>query len=116
MVERATRRNDFGGALASHWRPLRFLLACCLTWRPPFSSRIDDIVPRAIITRAEFAVEDEAKTEVARERVKEGVRAFYRHRPDPLVQLRASLNNKLFLVKAAESFQTLSDDQLAALN
>lgn len=91
------------------------VLSACLTWRPPFSYRRDDIAARAIIARVPFAVEDAVKTELARQRAKDAMQAYYRHRPEPIVQLRASLKNKLFLVKAAESFDTMTQAQRDAL-
>lgn len=62
------RDAHFWGRIGMAVLAAAIVLSACLTWRPPFSYRRDDIAARAIIARVPFAVEDAVKTELARQR------------------------------------------------
>jgi putative nucleotidyltransferase with HDIG domain len=90
------------------------LLIFCRSWQPPFAYRLDTIPARDLITRATFEVPNELETNTLRDRRKREQLAFYSNRTEPLDQLVATLENELLLVLAAQNFEGLKQDELAA--
>ena len=86
------------------------VLVLCQTWRPPFAYREGSIPARDLITRVTFQVPDKAMTDAVRRQKRREVLAWYRHRPQPLDQLRGALKDQLFLVLGAASFDQLSGE------
>jgi len=73
-------------------------------WAPPFSFRKDYTPRRDIVARAPFKVLDVQATKEAHERAKRRVRFVYDLDKEPLVQLRARLNNRVKVVLGAATW------------
>ena len=93
-----------------------FLLIACLTWRPPFAYRHGAVPGRNLVARASFKVPDPDATEAARDQRRRSIAAFYRHRTEPLDQLRARLRDRLLLITSKETFEDLDANALEALD
>lgn len=92
-----------------------FLLVACLTWRPPFAYRLGAVPSRNLVARASFEIPDPDATEAVRDQRRREIAAFYKHRIEPLDQMRARLRDRLLLVTSKANFEDLDEDSLAAL-
>ncbi len=91
------------------------VLGLCQTWNPPFAYRTGAIPDRNLVARVYFEDVDRTRTDALRLQKRREVSTFYRNRPQPLAQLRASLKNELFGVIGADDLNSLSDDERARL-
>ncbi|MEM9366551.1 MAG: HDIG domain-containing metalloprotein [Planctomycetota bacterium] len=91
------------------------VLLVCRTWEPAFSYRDGAIPARDTISRVTFQVPDTFATDELRNRKRREVLTLYRNRPQRLVQLRAALKNKLFLILGVDSFDQLDQEGRGAL-
>ncbi len=73
-------------------------------WTPPFSYRLGYIPRRDIITRVDFSVFDKEATDRKREEARRSVVPIYKNDPQPLVQLRQELTDRVSQLVLAESF------------
>ena len=87
------------------------LLVICRSWEPRFPFRSNTILPRDVIARVDFEVENKTRTEALQlEKIRE-VPVFYRNRPAPLDELSAQLKNRLFVVRNSASLKEMTDEQ-----
>ncbi|HZL89125.1 MAG TPA: HDIG domain-containing protein [Pirellulaceae bacterium] len=112
-------RGALAGALAALRRGdvLVRLLLCALAavmiwavtgaWTPPFSYRLGFIPRRDIMTRVDFSVKDENATKEKRDEARRSVVPIYKNDPQPLVQLRQELTDRVSQLVLAESFDKI---------
>ena len=73
-------------------------------WTPPFSYRLGYIPRRDIMTRVDFSVKDENATKEKRDEARRSVVPLYKNDPQPLVQLRQELTDRVSQLVLAETF------------
>ncbi len=76
-------------------------------WRPPFTYRLDRTPPRDIVANVEFSRPDPDKTEREQELAGRRVPRVYDHDPQPLIDLREGLKEKVFQILRAESWRSI---------
>jgi putative nucleotidyltransferase with HDIG domain len=77
------------------------------SWRPSLGYRTGYTPRRAIVAQVAFRKADEAATREAKDRARRRVRHVYENDPEPLIQLRAQLKNRITSVLAAKSLDEL---------
>jgi len=78
-------------------------------WAPPFGYRKNYTPDRDITARVEFQTPDITGTENAKEQAKRTVRHVYEQDIEPLVQLRAALQNRIVQITSAKTFEELDN-------
>ncbi len=73
-------------------------------WVPPLGFREGDIPTRNVVARVTFERVDEQATLEARNAARRIADCVYAHDPRPLVELQQALKDKIFTLRAAETF------------
>ncbi len=84
-------------------------------WEPPFTYRKGFIPQRAILARVPFTVVDEVKTDALRMQAAREVLCIYQNNREPLVQLRAAVEDALRSVLEAADATALTKQQQQTL-
>jgi hypothetical protein len=84
-----------------------FLCALIRGWAPPFGYRTGHTLPRDLVGRVSFSLDDPEQTHLKRERARWQVRCVYTQDPELLTRLRERLRNTVSEVMAADSFDKL---------
>lgn len=92
------------------------VLTICQSWRPPFPYRLGQYPDRNLISRIDFQVPDITATEAAKSLKRSQAILYYLNQSQPLDQLRALLQDKLFLASNPSSIGSMSDDERKAFN
>jgi cyclic-di-AMP phosphodiesterase PgpH len=110
-AERVASLRNQPGRLSTTWKSIRdpetlsrlavlavaavVMWAVTGAWKPPFPYRSGYVPDRAIHARVDFTRPDPAGTEDARRRARAEALAIYANDPQPLLQLRAELKDRL---------------------
>ena len=91
------------------WCALAALVMLVITeaWAPGFPYRRGYVPPRDIAARVAFRVQDEAATEARRRQARSETICVYQHDPQPLLELRKALKNRVFQLLASPSYDAL---------
>jgi putative nucleotidyltransferase with HDIG domain len=92
------------------------VLIICQSWRPPFPYRLGHYPDRNLVSRIDFQVLDITATEAAKSLKRSQAILYYTNQSQPLDQLRALLQDKLFLAATPLSIDSMSDDERRAFN
>lgn len=92
------------------------VLVICQSWRPPFPYRLGHYPDRNLVSRIDFQVPDVTATEAAKSLKRSQAILYYANQSQPLDQLRALLQDKLFLAATPSSIDSMSDDERKAFN
>ncbi len=74
-------------------------------WVPPLAYRAGDIPARNVIARVSFQRVNEQKTREMQQSMRRTLECVYRHDPDSLEQLQKARNNKIFVIREADSYE-----------
>jgi putative nucleotidyltransferase with HDIG domain len=77
-------------------------------WYPPFVFRAGQVLLRDVVVRHPFQTVNQKDTERAREAARRQVRWVYQHKPSPLDQVTAKLENAVGEVLAAETLAAVN--------
>ena len=92
------------------------VLVICQSWRPPFPYRLGHYPDRNLVSRIDFQVPDITATEAAKSLKRSQAILYYTNQNQPLDQLRALLQDKLFLAATPSSIDSMSDDERRAFD
>ena len=81
-------------------------------WETPLRFRTRQVPTRDLVARADFAVEDPAETEKAKDRARRSIECVYTNEPETLEQLMFALGNKIGQINSAESVEELENPSL----
>ena len=74
-------------------------------WNPPLPYRLGDVPPRDLVARVGFSLADPRGTQQARNLARQNTPRAYRNQPQPLIQVRQELLQKLRQLTDANSWE-----------
>ena len=79
-------------------------------WEPPFGYRTGEIPSRNIVAQLTFEIPDSQATEQLRKQKRSEMACVYMHDDRPLKELRSALQDRIFRILAAKSFDHVDQD------
>ncbi|MDR1053042.1 MAG: HDIG domain-containing protein [Planctomycetaceae bacterium] len=110
------RQEHYGVILLIMFATSIVISAIIGAWNPPFTYRLHDIIPRAIVCNTQFEVKSPSAKEYEIERVRKNAVHIYRNDTEPLDNLRENTWSTISTFVNAHSYDRLSDKERETWN